>query len=360
MQNKVAAKDIDDKSVNYFNCHDEIESKLVFGVVPNEVDLSIVLPAYKRIDTLKSAISSLNNLIPVDGFRCVFILVSNDPDFDYHSLNIDLDENRYLIYVNSKNLGMVGNINRCSKLSLGKYVAFLHDDDLLLPNYLVEMKKAIDSKAATGFDCIIPNRYLWNCNNPKIEKHSTIKRLMSKLAFWNQRKLVRVDYSDCAKTWENCFGGGPTCGILFRRESLLSTRGFDEHFPFIFDFVFFVNYSFEHKILLLNKFLSIYRMSEGASNKPETQFDFFEGNLAILKILYEKESFVRKNINYMIYDSYICRNDECRKLINEKYTLETISPTGYRFYKMKTGFRFIVKGLYRSSGIPKKLKRDLK
>ena len=45
------------------------------------------------------------------------------------------------IYRNTKNVGMVRNHNICAELARGKYIAFLHDDDMLLPNYLRKVEK---------------------------------------------------------------------------------------------------------------------------------------------------------------------------------------------------------------------------
>ncbi|WP_258443780.1 glycosyltransferase family 2 protein [Helicobacter sp. 16-1353] len=47
-------------------------------------------------------------------------------------------------YKNAKNLNLFGNWNRCISLAKGKWVCILHDDDILLPNYLSEMKKAVE------------------------------------------------------------------------------------------------------------------------------------------------------------------------------------------------------------------------
>lgn len=47
-------------------------------------------------------------------------------------------------YKNKANLGLFGNWNRCIELAKGKWVCLLHSDDLLMPNYLRELKNAID------------------------------------------------------------------------------------------------------------------------------------------------------------------------------------------------------------------------
>lgn len=50
---------------------------------------------------------------------------------------------RLTYYKNEANLGLFGNWNRCIELAKGKWVCLLHSDDLLMPNYLRELKNAI-------------------------------------------------------------------------------------------------------------------------------------------------------------------------------------------------------------------------
>ncbi|RDU58459.1 glycosyltransferase [Helicobacter sp. MIT 99-5507] len=52
-------------------------------------------------------------------------------------------KNKLSFYKNHKNLGLFGNFNRCIELANGKWVCLLHDDDILLPNYLKEMQERI-------------------------------------------------------------------------------------------------------------------------------------------------------------------------------------------------------------------------
>lgn len=50
-------------------------------------------------------------------------------------------------YKNKRNLGLFGNLNQCLKLAKGKWVCILHDDDILLPNYLSTMALAVENVA---------------------------------------------------------------------------------------------------------------------------------------------------------------------------------------------------------------------
>ena len=164
--------------------------------------------------------------------------------------------------------------------------------------------------------------------------------------------LRNVSYKDCAMTWSNCFLGGPTCGVLFKRDSLLNTSGFNENFPYIFDFIFFVNFSINNKIFLLNKFLSVYRVGEGASSNPKVQVDFFEGNVYILALLKSQMHLSKNRIRSMVYDSYACRNEETRKLIEQKYCFNKPTKLQYILYRLIVAWNTFARNLYRYDQIP--------
>ena len=75
------------------------------------------------------------------------IVVENVDDFSTKSKAQEMLENEYFgkvtYYKNEANLGLFGNWNRCIELAKGKWVCLLHSDDLLMPNYLREMKNAL-------------------------------------------------------------------------------------------------------------------------------------------------------------------------------------------------------------------------
>ena len=343
-------------NTDYFHAHDDIISRLVFGKVPNDADISIMVPAHSRFDTLRKTISSLNNLDCPENLKVVFVIVVNNPKFKLEDLGVNLDEKKFLVYVNEKDLGMVGNINRCCLLSLGKYIAFCHDDDVLCKDYLLSIVKHLPKLEKAGFACAVPNRYFHFPENKEFEAKTKKRHKMSRLAFLSHKKLRKVTYKECAKTWSNCFGGGPTCGVLFNREILLKTTGFPENFPYVFDYVFFVKFSFDHKIFLLNDYTSIYRMNLGASNRPEVQYDFFVGNLAILALLRDHVKFAKKYQNEMIYDSCYCRSEECIKMILKDFKIPKVSKLRYAIYKFKIIFNLFRLDLFRYNIVPDKLR----
>lgn len=140
-----------------FQSTQNIESKCIFiqnDVVDNPT-FSIAIPTYKRIDTLKEALdSALNQNIENGGGQqqnkksYEILVVENTDDFyttsDTQKFLEKHYKNKITYYKNKENLGLFGNFNRSISLAKGKWVCVLHDDDLLLPNYLNEMSKIIN------------------------------------------------------------------------------------------------------------------------------------------------------------------------------------------------------------------------
>ena len=148
--------------MNNFHYQDAIESECIFGSKAREdVDLTIVIPTYKRAELLEKTLKSIINQKPVKSISYQVIIVSNDPDYSIDRITLALDETIFSIYKNKENLGMVGNMNRSALITKSKYIAYIQDDDILLDNYLVEIENLLNVGALENIDCLIPNRYFY-------------------------------------------------------------------------------------------------------------------------------------------------------------------------------------------------------
>ena len=115
-----------------------------------EDPVSVFIPFYSRssesgLRYLKRAIESVlkqsdanwsltvvDDCSPIEGVKS-FVASFSDPRVSYH--------------LNEKNLGQAGNWNVCKKLCKTTFMTILHADDELLPNYLQEMRPALESRA---------------------------------------------------------------------------------------------------------------------------------------------------------------------------------------------------------------------
>lgn len=353
--------------MNYFLNDNEVVSEQIFGKHEgNDVDLSIVIPTYKRTELLRKTISSIIRQKAPIKMSYEILIVSNDPEYKIDDIVDLLDVNRYKVYRNKKNIGMVGNMNRCAVLARGKYISYIQDDDILLDQYLESIERLIEDGKLENIDCLIPNRYYFYDKSKKDSvfgeqsyKKERIKEKFRKLLTVGKPrdKFQKVMTKDCADTWYNCFGGGPTCGVLFRRDSLLNTNGFSREFPYAFDFVFFMEFSDKHNVVLFDQYLSVYRMTDSASNKSEVQYDFFRSDMLLLEKTMEINRFVSFFKNEIIRFSIHNKSLEAQRIMKKpSYTTNQIKYCAFRIIRF---INLMNSNVYRRELMPQKYYNEI-
>lgn len=300
--------------------------------------ITIAIPTYKRPKYLKQAIDSAINQIG-HNLSYNIIVVNNDPESDmsdiikyYKNSPVTID-----FYTNEQNLGMLGNVNRCVELSSGKWIGFLHDDDLLLPNYIKEISQFLNLNDTA---CIIPRRYLLFENNKRnnIEKKRWIKNLLIKLfpcRYLNIKKLYPINVEDNIYTWQNCYGA-PSCGALFNKNKIEECNLFFPEGTLSWDFLSFFALNQRYNIYILDEILSVYRMTTGASLRPEVQLDFFNNFQKL------KERFMNDRKKYSDFVAYyneelsflntmILGNEAKDLAIEQGFLIYTRRPSVFRY-----------------------------
>lgn len=240
--------------------------------------LTIAIPTYKRPKYLRQAIDSAVNQV-ASGIDYNIIVVNNDPETDMTEVQKAYEGAPVNIrfYTNEKNLGMLGNVNRCVELADGKWIAFLHDDDLLLPSYLYQIKKYLNEESTA---CLIPRRYLLfeGKDGRFLEKKRKVKHAM--LSLFPGRHMKKADVypiyvEDNVYAWQNCYGA-PSCGTAYNIEKIKTCGLFSPDGTYSWDYLSHLKLNQQYDVKILNQVLSVYRMSVGASNRPEVQLDFFK------------------------------------------------------------------------------------
>jgi glycosyltransferase involved in cell wall biosynthesis len=131
---------------------------LIYGNPRNALEpfLSIIITVYKRKECLPEAIHSV---IKQENIQIEYeiIVISDDPDDALNEINNFRHVKNIFFYRNSQNIGLYNSCNMGVKIARGKYIAFLHDDDLLYPNYLSEIYKFIRT-TKPNVKCILTNR----------------------------------------------------------------------------------------------------------------------------------------------------------------------------------------------------------
>lgn len=232
--------------------------------------VTIAIPTYKRAGLLKEAIDSAlnqNDFVEYD-----VIIVDNNPlrEDETEKLLLSYKNPKLSYYKNSENLGMIGNWNRLYLLAKGKWVVMLHDDDLLLPDFLKKTYIYIENDREVGFLHI---------------KHKELSNseLLSPPSYTNQN-LSQLHIIDL---YRGNILGAPV-GLYLKKELVIKIGGFNSDYYPTADYCFYVFFISKYKALLLNEELTIYRILENESMKVETLKGFIKNDYFLSSYLLKK------------------------------------------------------------------------
>lgn len=232
------------------------------------IDISIIIPTFKRTEYLYKALDSIFNQ-DSEGVNFEVVVVNNNPKDKMVEVIKKYFGYPVSFYSNIENYGQVGNNNQGVSKSKGKYVAFLHDDDMLMPNYFKTIKNYIQDRDVS---CIITSQY-----DMYIDYKSDFKRLFARSVFcfrYLYRKDIReIHYDDCLFAFRDVYNP-PTCGTLFLKKDLLEFGGFQNKKGAAWDYYNFREFNKKYRVILLHEFLGIRRMFTGMSNNPKILEDF--------------------------------------------------------------------------------------
>jgi glycosyltransferase involved in cell wall biosynthesis len=195
--------------------------------------VSVVIPTYKRLESLKNAINSVLN----QTYKNIeIIIVNDDPNIDITKKVI---KNKKIRCINhKKNNGGSAARNTGMRKSSGKYIIFLDDDDFWLPLNLerkVKIMEGLSKKWVGVYSLCFRTNSLEDYRNNKI----------------------RISKSNCEGNFtfellsgnKNLYLGGS--GLLIRLEKALKINGFDENFERHQDIEFIVRLLKKGKIKLI-------------------------------------------------------------------------------------------------------------
>lgn len=198
--------------------YDRVRSVLKFGErKPNDaIDLTIVIPTYKRTKELDEALASIFE--QHTDFRYEVIVCDNEA-FELAGTEKEQILYKYrgglAYYQNEENIGLFGNWNRCIWLASTKWVAMLHDDDCLADDYFDKL--GVFWQYLQSHDVA----YVKALSDPKGKrrlkrKPGIVRCRLSDFEFWGPSGIGQMSK--------------PSCGTLFHRDSFIKAGGFNESF----------------------------------------------------------------------------------------------------------------------------------
>lgn len=111
----------------------------------NAPKVSVCIPTFNAADYLRQAIES----VLWQDYQDFEIVIVDNCSTD-HTVSVvsefqQLSNGRIRFYQNDRNIGLVGNLNRCLEYAKGTYIKFLMADDMLLPGCLEQMAIGLDT-----------------------------------------------------------------------------------------------------------------------------------------------------------------------------------------------------------------------
>jgi glycosyltransferase involved in cell wall biosynthesis len=203
-------------------------------------DITIVMPVYNRTEYFREALeSALNQTVPVS------ILVVNDgcPASSSKFRDIIGPDNDRVKYVEcEKNLGQSGHWNRCLGIAGTRWVSMLHDDDVLLPNAIEHLMKAVET---------IPGKALYFGIDDGIDETGKVR-----VHRQNEVNHQILEFPTEVYVVHNQFCAA---GALIDRELTLSLGGFNPHLKMTLDWDMWVRLCLHSGAVRINEIVARYR-----------------------------------------------------------------------------------------------------
>lgn len=204
---------------NNFEKINDISSKLVYGTVNNSADFTLAIPIYGISKTLKETLYNISQLKKTE-LNVQILISDNKPDEEVNKIIYMIKEfglKNVALYLSENSLGQYGNFNRCIELSNTEYVAMLHDDDLLVPNYYELVESIL----------------------PFMRKHKDVGFLQGKHIFFSKKAKLEITKKirifSVTRSYitflGNSSGGTPSCGTIFKKKAVIDAGGFNDDYP---------------------------------------------------------------------------------------------------------------------------------
>jgi len=338
------------KEMNYFEKNKNVKTEYLCGKVKDNVDVCFVIPAYKRAQYLEKAIDSIifqNHY----GLEYSILVVNDYPEFVEGDLREKYVDYPVVFYRNQTNLGISGNWNRSFELGNSDYIAILHDDDFLLPNYFGVIKKYIKEDKYKEISLFIPQRYILN-EEGLLENNSFFHNIFMKLISFRNlyKKECQAIYPKQFFLTMTSLYQAPSCGTIFKKKDFLEYGGFWMDYLYEdFDFATLIDYNKDHSVFMINERVSVSRSNIGGNiEKKSVKISIYESEIYYLSCeLKNGNNFCKKyenEIKKFFFESN--REDVKQELINShKMSNYKNNRIKYLWFRLRTRLYYYLKNL---------------
>jgi len=313
---------------NCFEQYSHKDTRLIFGdySINSEIIFSIIITVYKRKEYIHEAI---NSVINQKGINILYeiIIICDDPDFDLSEFDIYKCNKHIFLYCNIKNVGLYNSVNIASQMSRGRYISLLHDDDILYPDYLLNVFSFLKKKG--NVKCLIVNRNII-FKNKNISINIFFKLFiyiiffpvfLIRILFKNYFKIITLK-EGLTYLLSNVYKA-PSCGTLFEKDTFIKSGGFNQDYWPVSDFYYFLRFNKDNPVFFLKKKLSCYRWLDNLSQNKSIQLSSFE-HLAVFFNSIQPLNSINKYYSFfkneVLYSKFLMIDKEYRNEIIKNYT----------------------------------------
>lgn len=286
--------------------------------------VSIIIPTFNQVTLFKKALNSAMN----QTYKNIEIIIIDDNVNTKISSQIQeyiklLSTNKISYYKNNENLGSAASRNRGAKLSTGKYITFLDDDDIYLPN---KVKFQVENMILEQTDYSFTNIKLYDANGyVEFRKRKYLKKT-------KDIKLLHL------KHHITC-----TSSLMFLRNFFLDIGGFDN---LDLGDEFYLMYKATNKS---NKYTHINKVLVEALIDSNTGLSSFQNKIKTEQMLFE---FKKKQFNSLSFfdKRHIKMRHNAVKAVayyRNKQKVKTIKYVLLSFLNSPAGFFKLLFGFYR-------------
>ena len=275
--------------------------------------VTILIITNSRPTLFKEALNSVICQEHVEYPWEIVVMDNNPQESRVLSIVKELDNGRIRYYRNQRNIGHEGNINRGVELAKGTWVAILHDDDLLVPNYLTLIYKYV--KACENWKkplAYIRARHLLCTEDSKCinSKSTTIEpKVFIRPELWCESLLRGT-----GTTFVN------SCGSLVNRNYFIKIGGYNQELYPIGDATLgFIFMNKGYSVYASERILGYYRQGSNESIKMSTVISFIEADYQLREYLYSQNrlSLLWGNV---FRKTQFCESVDAKNKILLKYT----------------------------------------
>lgn len=284
----------------------------------NTLKVSVCIPAFNAADYLRQAVES----VLVQDYRDYEIVIVDNCSTDHTESLVSelqqLSKGRICFYQNNRNIGLVGNLNRCLEYAKGAYIKFLCADDMLLPGCIEKM--------AAGLD-LYPSVKLVSCGRLVVDRHG------NKLG--TSHYVAGDNIVSGKQVITRCLFGGNYIGeptaVMFRKSDLKG--GFRDDLPQLSDMDMWFQLLEQGDLLSLERPLCAIRSHPAQMTHANVRSGrLIEDNIKLFET-YSQKSYLEATwllrlqhkllMTYRVWVSRKSISDETRKMVLDQYAIRS-------------------------------------